>query len=274
MSKDIEEIEITIFDTETTGLDPAAGDRIVEIAAMRVLGDKVLGEYHSLVNPHREISPGAFAVNKITPEMLMGAPSIEKILPEFIDFSKNSCLCSYNVPFDLGFLRKEFPAAGAGFLQGVLFFDVLIMARRVFPFLERHALWFVAQSLGIQQQQEHRAGSDVDMTWRVFQKIKKVLRDKGVADFDHYMSLFGIQGPFLEDIMSKKTSMIQEAIDTGMRLRIKYISSSEAQVSSREVLPKEIRRDKRYIYMIGLCFLKNEDRMFRLDGILDMEIVD
>lgn len=273
MHKDIEGVEFTIFDTETTGLDPRCGDRIVEIAAIRVQGSRILGQFESLVNPGRPVSPGAYAVNRISDEMLARAPSAAAVLPGFMDFIKDSCLCSYNLPFDLGFLKNEIAISGTLPLGDIPLIDVLAMSRRLLPELDRHALGFVAGSLGIAQRQEHRALSDVDMTWQVFQKMKGLLRAKGIADFDQYLGLFGLDQRALQDLTSQKLAKIQGAIDAAARLTIRYMSCSDGAVSERQVLPKEIKRDARYSYMVGYCFLKNEDRMFRVDSILDMEVV-
>jgi DNA polymerase III epsilon subunit family exonuclease len=273
MHKDIEVVEFTIFDTETTGLDPRCGDRIVEIAAIRVKGDRILGQFESLVNPQRPVSPGAFAVNKISEEMLRDAPDISTVLPGFFDFIKGSCLCSYNLPFDLGFLKNEMAISGAGSLDGIALIDVLAMARRLLPSLPRHALWFVSESLGIAQHQEHRAMSDVDMTWQVFQKLKAELRQKGISGLGHCISLFGLDQQILQDLTQQKLAKIQEAVEGATRLKIRYMSSIDGIVSERLVLPKEIKQDKRRSYLIGFCFLKNEDRMFKVDSILDMEVV-
>lgn len=149
MQRNINEVEFTIFDTETTGLEPMAGDRIVEIAALRFKGDEVLSTFQALVNPRRPISAAAARVNKITPEMLVGAPVIEEVLPQFLDFIKDSCLCSYNVVFDLGFLNNELKLSGRSELEGLVVADILKMARRLLPGLERYALWFVAEKLGL-----------------------------------------------------------------------------------------------------------------------------
>ncbi|MBU1090419.1 MAG: 3'-5' exonuclease [Candidatus Omnitrophica bacterium] len=92
MSKNLNEIEFTIFDTETTGLDPKTGDRIVEIAAIKFRGDQRIATLQSLINPQRDISEAAFQVNKITQEMLKEAPTADKIIPKFLDFIKGSCL--------------------------------------------------------------------------------------------------------------------------------------------------------------------------------------
>ncbi len=89
MNRNIDEVEFTIFDTETTGLEPQSGDRIVEIAAVRLKGKDRLGEFQALVNPHRMVSPGAFGVNHITQEMLRDAPSIEAVMPNFLEFIQN-----------------------------------------------------------------------------------------------------------------------------------------------------------------------------------------
>jgi len=70
--------------------------------------------------------------------------------------------------------------------------DILAMARTLLPTLQRHSLLFVASSLGICQRQEHRALSDVDITWQVFRKLKAILYSKGISDLGHSISLFGV----------------------------------------------------------------------------------
>jgi len=190
MPEDIDEVEFTIFDTETTGLYPDAGDRIVELAALRVKGKQRLAVFDVLVNPARPISPGAFAVNKITAEMLKGAPAIDIVMPKFLDFIQGSCLCSYNAGFDLSFLNNELKLIGSPAINNIVVFDVLTMAKRLMPTLPRYALWFVAQKLGVESKQEHRAFSDVEMTWEVFTKLKIICEQKGITGFNSFCDLF------------------------------------------------------------------------------------
>jgi DNA polymerase III epsilon subunit len=273
MKREVEEVEFVIFDTETTGLDPKNGDRIVEIAALRFKAQEKLGEFHSLVNPQRQISPRAFEVNQISEAMLKDAPKMEKIIPEFLDFIKGSCLCSYNMPFDLGFLNSELALAGQKPLEQPELVDILMMSRRLLPKLERHALWFVANSLGIENQQEHRAFSDVQLTWEVFQRLKMMLREKGISKFNNFLHLFGVDQKSLNGIIGQKMARIEEAIELGLKLKIRYFSRSAAQVSEREVIPKEIKIEQKQAYLVGFCFLKNEERTFRIDSILDLEII-
>lgn len=269
----IDDVEFTIFDTETTGLEPQAGDRIVEIAALRFKGKQRIATFQALVNPQRAISPAAFSVNKITPAMLAGAPTAAKVLPDFLKFIKDSCLCSYNAPFDLEFLNHELKLSGRPQLGDAPAIDVLKMARRLLPGLERYALWFVAESLGIKSKQEHRALSDVELTYGVFERLREALKTKGISDLEGYSRLFTVNPGILEDANSQRIASIQKAIDLKAILKIKYLSSVSAQVSEREVIPKEIRKDRGYSYLVGYCCLRQEERSFRVDGILHLEIV-
>ena len=272
MHKNIDDVDFTVFDTETTGLEPQSGDRIIEIAAVRLKGREKIAQFQTLVNPHRKVSEAAFKVNRITPVMLENAPDMETVMPKFLDFIKDSCLCSYNAPFDLEFLNNELKLMGKGDLEAAVVVDLLAMARRLIPGLERYSLSFVSERLGIKFTQEHRALSDVELTLKLFAKLKEILKTKGIEDFVNFSSLFGISAHFPDDIINQRVSQIQQAIALGIKLKIKYLSSSNAEVTERQVLPKEIRRDKGRTYLIGYCFLRNDERAFRVDSILHLEI--
>ena len=190
MSEHIDDIEIVIFDTETTGLKPEEGDRIVELAALRVKAQNRVAVFDELVNPGREISPGAFAVNKITPEMLKDAPRIETVMPKFLAFIQDHCLCSYNAEFDMNFLNNEIKLIGLAAIKNIIVLDVLAMAIQFMPGLSRYALWFVAEKLGVKSVQQHRALADVEMSWEVFTKLKMIGRGKGIRSIADFSRLF------------------------------------------------------------------------------------
>lgn len=283
MNKNIDEVEFTIFDTETTGLEPESGDRIVEIAAIRFKRKERLATFHALVNPNRPISSAAFEVNKITPDMLRDAPSIEGVMPEFLKFIEGSCLCAYNAGFDLEFLNNEIRlllfsrdaalVSNKNILKDTVVVDILKMAKRIMPGLLRYALWFVADTLGIKTEQKHRAFSDVEITLEVFNRLKEKLEAKGISDFLNFSNLFALNAGFIDDMNNQKIAKIQEAMDLGVKLKIRYLSSSHATVSERDVIPKEIRQEKNRSYLVGYCCLRNEERTFRIDGILHLEII-
>lgn len=273
MFKDIKEVGFVIFDTETTGLEPESGDRIIEIAAIK-LKDNTRGEaFQSLINPRRKVSEAAFQVNHISDKMLKEAPTIEKVLPQFLRFIRGSVLCSYNAGFDLGFIMNEAKLLNLKLPEDLIVVDILSMARRLFPNIERHALWFVAQTLRINTSQEHRAFSDVELTIQVFNKLNAILREKSITDFLQFSSLFGLNSQFLNSINEKKIAEIRQAIDLGVKLNIKYLSHSDAEVTERLVTPKQILEEKNRSYLVGYCHLRNQERTFRIDGILHIEIV-
>ncbi|MDO8489136.1 MAG: 3'-5' exonuclease [Candidatus Omnitrophota bacterium] len=194
MLKNIDEVELTIFDTETTGLYPDAGDRIVELAGLRVKGKERISTFDMLMNPMREISSGAFAVNKITPDLLKDALGAQVVIPNFLNFISGSCLCSYNAEFDLNFVNNELKLLSCPPINNnIVVFDVLTMAKKLMPNLARYALWFVAKELGVQTTQKHRAFSDVEMTWEVFTKLKTICEQRGITNFTDFSSLFAVK---------------------------------------------------------------------------------
>ena len=192
-------------------------------------------------------------------------------MPKFLDFIHGSCICSYNATFDLEFLRNELKLLGKDLPPNNLVVDILKMAKRILPALERYSLWFVAEKLGIKTEQKHRAFSDVELTLDVFNRLKGMLQAKGISDFTNFLGLFGLKSRFLDDMNNQKLAKIQEAMDLGVKLKIKYFSGSDASVSERDVIPKEIRRDKDKSYLVGYCCLRKEERTFRIDAILHIE---
>jgi len=273
MHRNINEVEFTIFDTETTGLEPQSGDRVVEIAGIRFKADKQISNFHSLVNPHRRICEAAAKVNNITEDMLISAPDIKDVLPEFLKFSQGSCMCAYNAPFDMDFLANEARLIAMPFPDNLVVADILRMARRLVPNLERYALWFVAQKFEIESRQTHRAFSDVELTWEVFKKLRAILEEKSIADYASFISLFGIKGAVLDDITNQKIAKIQEAMDLGVKIKIKYLASTSASITERIIEPSQIRKEYNSAYLIGYCDLREDERLFRIDGILHLEII-
>lgn len=192
-----------------------------------------------------------------------------EIIPRFSEFIRGSCLCAYNAAFDMGFVTNEWLRAGSGF-PDVPVIDVLAMARQLLT-LERHPLWYVAQSLGITKAQEHRALSDVELMVGVFTALRERLDAGDVRTFGEYVCLFG-RGCRLHDQMrQEKLGLIRDAIGAGGTLRMKYFSRSEGRVSERELIPRELRVERGSEYVVGFCLLKNDERIFRVGSILRLE---
>jgi DNA polymerase III epsilon subunit family exonuclease len=184
----LSEVEFVVFDTETTGLDPLCGDRVVEIAAVRMRQGVCTASFQSMVNPGRDISPGAFAVNRISPEMLIDAPLPAAVYPQFLDFCRGAALCAYNAPFDMGFLEQELRLLTLPLPEAAVF-DLLRLARRLVPSLPRYALAAVAAHLGITRTQEHRAAQDVQITVEVFNRLGQIMAQQGMDDLESLQRL-------------------------------------------------------------------------------------
>lgn len=273
MNRTLDEVEFTIFDTETTGLSPIGGDRIVEIAAVRIKGGKVIGEFQSLMNPQREISPAAYAVNHIGQEMVDAAPPAEKVIPEFMRFIEGSCVCSYNASFDMGFLEHELALLDEKFPHTAIVIDILKMSRRLMPGLQRYALWFVAKTLNIETKQEHRAMSDVYLTLSVFNHFMRLLQERSITRFKNFTGLFSISAKVLGDVVNQTISEIQEAIDAGSQIRMAYFSSKTSLVTERVVLPKEIRLENGVACLMALSSEDSDLCLFRIEGILSVGLI-
>ena len=269
----IEDIDFVIFDVETTGLLPKDGDRIVEIGALRYKNGEARESFSSLLNPRRPLSPGAFAVNRISQEMLKDAPVAAEVLPKFIEFAGNSCLAGYNVGFDMGFLENELGLLGRSLPEDTAVVDIIQMARSIFPGLGSYGLGNFSRWLGMFEPQDHRALSDARMTAEVFKRLLLELKKKGIEDFPAFYNLFGVNPKLSTDITNQHIAAIQKAIDLSIRLKIKYYSSSSARVSEREVSPKEIRREGKSQYLVGYCHLRKDERTFKINAILNLEIV-
>lgn len=125
-----------VLDTETTGLDPAQGHRIIEVAAVEVVNRRFTGNhYHRYLNPDREIDAGAQAVHGISIERLQGEPRFGDIAREFLDFIAGAELVIHNAPFDIGFLNSELGMLDLGRVADVCdsTIDTLKMAKDLHP---------------------------------------------------------------------------------------------------------------------------------------------
>jgi len=125
-----------MLDTETTGLDPSLGHRIIEIGCVEMVGRKLTGNrFHSYINPEREIDPGAMQVHGISNERVAGEPLFAAIASDLIEFIRGAEIVIHNAPFDVGFLNHEFGLMGGVPLAQVCdsVIDTLRMAREMRP---------------------------------------------------------------------------------------------------------------------------------------------
>ena len=180
----LHEAPLAFLDIETTGLRPDLGDRVVEIAIVRALGQTEVTRFVSLVHPQCRLNSEATRINRITPNMVADAPTFADLVDQVQPLIEEAILVCHNAPFDLAFLEAEQRRAGVPVWDGVVL-DTLAFARRQYWF-RRNSLTAIAGQLGIRTQGAHRALADALTTQAIFRRFANRLRQQGrplVADW-------------------------------------------------------------------------------------------
>lgn len=174
------EATYTVFDTETTGLNPAGGDEIISIGAIRIVNGQILRNetFSQLVNPQREISPQSFQIHGISVEELQDKPLISQVLPLFHSFVQDSILVAHNAAFDLRFLQMKEDSSGLIFDNPVL--DTLLLSAVIHPNLDKHDLDTLAQRFGLDFKQRHSAMGDAEVTAQILLELFPMLNSKRI----------------------------------------------------------------------------------------------
>ena len=174
------DLSYTVFDTETTGLDPSAGDEIIQIGATRIVAGKLRRHecFEQLVDPQRSISAASIPIHGITPEMVAGQPTIADVLTVFHAFASDTVLVAHNAAFDMRFLQLKEQASGVAFHQPVL--DTLLLSAVVHPQQDSHGLEAIAARFGLTVIGRHTALGDAMLTAEVFLHLIPLLAAMGI----------------------------------------------------------------------------------------------
>ena len=170
----------TVFDTETTGLNPAGGDQILQIGAARIVNGKLLRQetFDQLVDPQCLIPPAGIPIHGITQDMVRGQPTIGQVLPAFQAFARDTVLVGHNAAFDMRFLQLLEADTGIRFDQPVL--DTLLLSALVHPSQESHRIEAIAQRFNLEVQGRHNALGDALVTAEIFLRLIPLLAEKGI----------------------------------------------------------------------------------------------
>jgi DNA polymerase III subunit epsilon len=170
----------TVFDTETTGLNPSDGDEIIQIGATRIVNGKLLRQecFEQLVDPRRPIPAASIPIHGIQPEMVVGQPVIEDVLPAFHAFAQDTVLVAHNAAFDMRFLQIKEKKTGIVFDHPVL--DTLLLSAVVHPNQDSHRLEAIAERFNVTIIGRHTAMGDAMVTAEVMIKLIPLLAEKGI----------------------------------------------------------------------------------------------
>lgn len=174
----LEELDLVVFDVETTGIDASAGHRVVEVAAIKVSKSVVTSEFRELVNSGVPVGD-TVDVHGYTDEYLRkhGKPP-EEVFPKFRDFIGEDILVAHNLPFDWSFVNSELAHLGMPPLQNTTI-DTLDLAERLLPHLPNRKLPTVCQHFEIPLDDAHHALPDVNGTWRVLEELSRMVENAG-----------------------------------------------------------------------------------------------
>ncbi len=258
-----------VFDIETTGFSPIH-NRIIEIGAVKIENGEMTGKFSTFVNPD---VPIPFEIEKLTginDEMVIGAPMIEQVLPQFMEFCQGAVLVAHNANFDMGFIMEN--AARLGLPRDFTYVDTVGIARLLLPHQAKHTLDAVAKTLGISLENHHRAVDDAQATAEIFVKFIPMLKKEG-ADCLKEINAMGASSPDIVKRLPTYHAILLAKNDTGRVNLYRLVSESHlTYYSKRPRVPKSLLMKCREGLIVGSACEAGELYRALLDGKADEEI--
>jgi DNA polymerase III epsilon subunit len=263
------DITFVALDTETTGLQPIV-HRLVEIGAVRFrLDGWELATFQQLIDPEIPIPPEVQQVHGITDATVRRKPTIEHVLPQFIEFlgESDTILLAHNAPFDLSFLAMALTRLGIAYPLHSLF-DTLEMARRLYPTWHSHRLENVAARLKIVNRAEHRGLSDARLVKEIFlEMLKSMPTVKKLSELMRVTQpLTFADAPVYAIDPPAGFEALTMAMTERRAITIVYEQGWQ-QPTPRMITPRLVLEIHGVAYVIAHCHLSDAERTFRLDRI-------
>ena len=261
--------DFVVFDIETTGFSPV-NNKIIEIGAVKIRQGEITDRFSVFVNPGVPIPFEIEKLTSINDSMVMDAPPIEVILPQFLNFCQDAVLVAHNANFDMSFIMEN--AKRQGISRKFTFVDTLGIARVLLTHQAKHTLDAVAKTLSISLENHHRAVDDAECTAHIFLKFSAMLRERG-ADTLSRINALGESSP---DIIKKLTSyhaIILAENNIGRENLYRLVSASHLQYFNRHPrVPKSLLLKYREGLILGSACEAGELYRALLDGKAEEEI--
>jgi DNA polymerase-3 subunit epsilon len=175
----LSELTYTVFDTETSGLNPAT-DEIISVSAVRIVNNRLLRQeiFDQLIDPRRGLSAKTTQITGISDSMLTGQPTIDQVLPSFQKFTEGTVLVAHNAAFDMKMLQQKQVRTGVTFPNPVL--DTLLLSAVTHANNKDHSLETIAHRLGINIIGRHTSLGDAMVTGEILLKLIPILAEQGI----------------------------------------------------------------------------------------------
>ena len=175
-----------VFDIETTGFSPEK-NKIIEIGAVKVIGGEIVDRYSTFINPEVPIPFRIEELTSIRDDMVITSPTVDVILPQFMEFCTDCIMVAHNADFDMSFIKRNCALLGMECNPTIV--DTVALARVLLPQLNRFKLDTVAKALNISLDHHHRAVDDAACTAEIFVKFIEKLKDRGISGLDEVNAL-------------------------------------------------------------------------------------
>ncbi|WP_372714893.1 exonuclease domain-containing protein, partial [Ilyobacter sp.] len=238
----IQEETYVVYDLETMGLNSHQNE-IIEIGAIKLNGTRIVDKYSQLINPGRSIPNKIQELTGITDDMVKGEPSIETVLPEFLEFAGDATLVAHNARFDMGFLTRDVKRYTDIKDYNPSVIDTLQWARDLLPDLRGHGLKSVTKKLGVALENHHRAVDDSQATANMFAIFLEKFMEKGATKLNE------LDGVFPVNIKKQDTSNVMLMVKNNTGLKNLYKLVSEAHINyygnKKPRIPKSVIEENR-----------------------------
>ena len=237
-----------VFDLETTGFSPER-NQIIEIGAVKVIDGKITDKFSTFVNPQVPIPFRIEELTSINDEMVMDAPVIADILPEFMAFCEGCIMVAHNASFDMSFIEENCRRIGLPCEKTVV--DTVAMARVLLQQLNRFKLDTVAKALGISLENHHRAVDDAGCTAEIFEKFVQMLEKQGIETLEELNALGRSSEPQIRKLPTYHAIILAKN-DIGRVNLYRLVSESHLKYYNRRPrIPKSLLQQYREGLILG-----------------------
>ena len=257
-----------VFDIETTGISPV-NNRIIEIGAVKVEEGKIVDRFSTFVNPQVPIPFHIEQLTSINDEMVIGAPPIETVLPDFLKFCDGAVMVAHNAEFDMGFIKEN--CRRMNLAAEFTYADTMGISRLLLP-QTKHTLDAVAKTLKVSLENHHRAVDDAEATAEIFQHFIRMLAERGILTLAQ-LEEAGKSNPEIVKKMPTYHAIILAKNNVGRVNLYTLISKSHLDYySKRPRIPKSELQKYREGLLLGSACEAGELYRALLEGKAETEI--